>query len=135
MPYTYLIGRHMIPKEALFRKAEPFLLPTIVLLVGLTAFGLGRLSATPATEASRLVITMPPDSTQAAAPVSAAQSSTVGEASAPQGDYVASKSGTKYYLATCSGASRIKAENLVHFRSAQEAKAAGYEPAANCPGL
>ncbi|MFH2105454.1 MAG: Ada metal-binding domain-containing protein [Parcubacteria group bacterium] len=52
-----------------------------------------------------------------------------------QGDYVASKNGTKYYLTSCSGANRIKEENKVWFDSADEAKTEGYEPAKNCQGL
>jgi len=49
--------------------------------------------------------------------------------------YVASKSGTKYHLATCSGAKQIKKENKIYFNSTKEAEAAGYTRATNCPGL
>lgn len=49
--------------------------------------------------------------------------------------YVASKSGTKYYLPTCSGVGRIKEENKVWFATVEDAVAAGYTPASNCPGL
>jgi len=48
---------------------------------------------------------------------------------------VASKGGTKYHLLTCSGASTIKETNKIYFDSIEQAKAAGYTPAANCPGL
>ena len=48
---------------------------------------------------------------------------------------VASKYGSKYYLATCPGAERITANNRVTFTSAAAAQAAGYSPAANCPGI
>ncbi len=48
---------------------------------------------------------------------------------------VASRSGSKYHLTTCSGAMRIKEKNKIFFSSEAEAEAAGYEPAANCPGL
>ena len=51
------------------------------------------------------------------------------------GEVVASKTGTKYFLPWCSGAKNISATNLVTFPSADEAKAAGYGPAANCKGL
>lgn len=54
---------------------------------------------------------------------------------AATGKYVASKSGTKYHLPTCSGAKRIKDENKVWFQSKEEAEAAGYEAAANCKGI
>lgn len=49
--------------------------------------------------------------------------------------YMASKNGTKYYLPTCGTAKRIKEENRVWFGIKEEAEAAGYGPAANCPGL
>jgi len=48
---------------------------------------------------------------------------------------VASKYGTKYYLPSCAGASRITTANRVSFASAAEARAAGYTPATNCVGL
>ena len=54
---------------------------------------------------------------------------------AVQGVVVASKSGSKYHLPTCSGAKSIKPENLISFESIAAAQAAGYSAAANCPGL
>ena len=51
------------------------------------------------------------------------------------GTYVASKNGTKYYLPSCGSSKRIKEENKVWFQTKEEAQAAGYGPAANCPGL
>lgn len=56
--------------------------------------------------------------------------------SQPQdGQVVASKNGTKYYLPSCAGADRISAANKVRFASASAAVAAGYAPAANCKGI
>lgn len=110
----------MIANEELSRKLEPFVLPAIVVLVGLSAFGLGRLSVRSAEEPPRLVIQ------EASAQTATAEA---------RGSFVASATGTKYYLSSCAGAARIKEENRIYFASAQEAQAAGYEPAANCPGL
>ncbi len=114
---------------------EAFFIPAVVVLVGLTAFGLGRLSAlgVQGDEPAAAAVA----SYQAAeqpAPIAPAQAAPaqVGESS---GKYVASKSGTKYYLPSCAGVSRIKEENKVWFATAAEAQAAGYGPAANCPGL
>lgn len=60
----------------------------------------------------------------------------VGTTIAPtEGMYVASKSGTKYYLPSCSGAKRIKEANRIWFATKEEAEAAGLTPAVNCPGL
>lgn len=50
-------------------------------------------------------------------------------------NYVAAISGTKYYVPTCSGASRIKEENKVWFDTKEDAELAGYGPAANCEGI
>ena len=48
---------------------------------------------------------------------------------------VASKTGTKYYLPSCTGAERISEANKVWFATAELARAEGYEPATNCAGL
>jgi len=63
------------------------------------------------------------------------QGSVPQQASTPAGVVVGSKNGTKYHLPDCSGAKRIKPENLVTFDSVSEAERAGYTPAANCSGL
>ena len=55
--------------------------------------------------------------------------------SAASGAFVASRNGTKYYLPSCAGASRISDANKVWFASAEAAVAAGYALAANCKGL
>ncbi len=47
-------------------------------------------------------------------------------------NFVASKNGTKYYPAGCSGVSRIKVANRVWFASAVDAQAAGYTLASGC---
>ena len=48
---------------------------------------------------------------------------------------VASKNGKKYHFPWCSGAKRISEGNKVVFDSPNEARKAGYTPAANCKGL
>ncbi len=50
-------------------------------------------------------------------------------------EIVASKNGKKYYLSTCASVKRINPANIIKFVSASAAIAAGYTPAANCPGL
>lgn len=51
------------------------------------------------------------------------------------GEVVVSVNGAKYHYPWCPGARSIKEENLRRFSSIQDAKLAGYEPAANCKGL
>lgn len=94
-----------------------------VTLVTFLSFGLGRL-ALPQEKPLPIQIESLPAAVTGSTPENAVNK-----------NYVASKNGTKYYLPTCSGASRIKEENRVWFVSQDEAEEAGYEPAANCPGL
>lgn len=63
---------------------------------------------------------------QAISPQAPSQGSTV---------VVASKSGSKYHYPWCGGAKQIKEENKIFFNSPQEARNAGYTPAANCKDL
>ena len=117
----------------------------LLVLVGFGSFGLGRLSVLGegvpvATSSSRVslvatstvlvpaITTFPVIGAAVVVPVAA-------RAAVPPGPIVASKSGSKYYLTTCAGAKRIKDANKVFFATKEEAIAAGYEPAANCPGL
>jgi hypothetical protein len=111
------------------RKLYALYVPAVVLLVGIAAFGLGRLSVTDSSPQSAAVAQTLASSTQISA--------TDDEAAVvpATGPYVASKSGSKYYLTTCASAGRISDANKVYFQSAAAAQAAGYAPAANCPGL
>jgi hypothetical protein len=130
MPYTSVvlnrIAEIMSRHKGLLKE---WLLPTIVVLVGLTAFGLGRLSVI-GEQGPRLLIRLPDGTTQTAAAYAAAAPA---KAPLTNGAYVASKSGTKYYSPSCPGAARIKEENKVWFMTVADAEAAGYTAAANCP--
>ena len=94
---------------------------TIVFLVALAAFGLGRLSA--------LEDVRPPVA--------------IGEAPSAQkpagvfagGLLVATRSGSVYYYPWCSGAQKILPANQVWFASEAAAQQAGYHAAAACKGL
>lgn len=110
---------------------EQWLLPLILVLVGLSAFGLGRLSVI-GEQGPRLIIKLPDGTTETAAAYAASAPNVSAPAAKVAGEYVASKSGSKYYPVGCGAANRIKEENKVYFTSASDAQAAGYEPAANC---
>ncbi len=112
----------------------------LVILTGLVSFYLGRASV-----AGRPAVTQVADQpatvvlTQSAKPseikVAATNSPEIlPPAPAAAGKLVASKSGTKYHLATCGSAKAIKEENRIYFNSETEAMAAGYTRAANCSG-
>lgn len=111
-----------------------YLIPVLVLILATTAsFGLGVLAGqdmgagTVAREASASKGVHIGSSSLEMAPA--------GSVSAEAGVYVASRSGTKYYLPSCGGAGRIKEENKVWFQTVEEAVSAGYTPASNCSGL
>jgi len=115
-------------KEAFLREWGTVL---VIVLVGVAAFGLGRLSALDANtmEDVRIdTVTLP-----AAAGLQTGSPNTT--TTSLSGKVVASKSGSVYHLPWCSGAQRIKEENKVWFASKEEAEKAGLRPAANCPGL
>lgn len=127
----------------------------VIILVGLSAFGLGRLSAIddtrepvsieespattqPASAASAVAVDSPlskgvlPSPAGGMSPGGPARTTEVVQSG---GKLVASKSGTKYYFPWCGGAARIADANKVWFNSESEARAKGFEPAANCKGL
>ena len=93
----------------------------VVLLVALSSFGLGRLSAT---EGSKSAISI------GQAPLEAEPKGT-----AIGGLIEASRTGSVYYYPWCGGATSIKPENQVWFKTEDAAKAAGYVAAKNCKGL
>ena len=99
----------------------------IIILVGIASFGLGRLSAS---SKEKTPVTI----------VNSAQTASMSDSIDVQpqqggGGVVASKNGTKYHFPWCSGAQRIAEQNLITFTSIEDARKAGYTPAANCKGL
>jgi len=97
----------------------------VVLLVGLVSFGLGRESVM--SGVSNNIQNQTAGIVFYEAPVT----ETVHE----KLTVVASKSGTRYHLPSCPGAKQIKESNKISFASTEQARAAGYTPAANCPEL
>jgi hypothetical protein len=132
-----------IPELLESRKVREALLLAAVALLGVTAFGLGRLSATEqgkepvalCEHVTPLAVQQAPlpAVSETAAVASAVNAPTTGTKNT--GKYVASKNGATYNFPWCSGAARIKEENKVWFDTKEAAVAAGYRPAANCKGL
>lgn len=121
-------------------------LSALVFLIAMASFGLGRLSVIwPAKEPIR--IDQAGENDQSLRPRSglgeAAIQNVFTERSDPpassfsslRGNFVASRNGSSYHLPSCPGALNIKEENKIWFRTKEEAAAAGYKPAGNCPGL
>jgi hypothetical protein len=107
------------------REVDLFILCFIV-LAGLLAYGLWQLTEL---EGERMPVQIRPASQMA----SVVSTSIIAESG--EGKYVASRSGKKYHRPDCGGAKQIKEENKIWFETAAAAQAAGYTPAANCPGL
>lgn len=126
--------------------SQDWVLMAILLLTASLFFGLGLLAAKeyqkpkdqlwieqlPAEERAGVSTT---SSAVAQSPAGGGPAAAVSAIPQATGTYVASKSGTKYYLPSCSGAKRIKEENRVWFNSKEEAQNAGYGPASGCKGL
>ncbi|HEY9584796.1 MAG TPA: hypothetical protein VJI33_04460 [Candidatus Paceibacterota bacterium] len=124
-------------------KSDRIFIILIVICVGIGAFGLGRLSKIEALkqgisiEAPAAVVNALNGQNQALnanlEPINEVNSDvTEGDSS---GQVVASKNGTKYHFPWCSGGKTISETNKIYFNSIEEARAAGYTPAANCKGL
>ncbi len=128
----------------LFNKIKAFLagnqrdlyLAALVFLMSVASFGLGRLSAI-WPEQDGITIEEPEDGGQKLNDTTAAIAvpSSFGASPSAEGAFVASKNGSSYHRPDCPGAKQIKEENRLWFKTAEEAKAAGYKPAGNCPGL
>src|SRR3989344_2449987 len=132
-----MVPRERFSRKNLLRLADRLILPAIVVLVGIGSFGLGRLSGFEEKKGA-LIIHPPGDIRAKAEPTPWVDTSVSSSASNTATDwphnFLASKNGTKYYLPSCAGAKKIAVQNQVWFGSAEEAAAAGFEPAANCKG-
>ena len=122
----------------MFEKLKSFLAndglftSALIVLVAVASFGLGRQSVV-GESVVRPAPTAPAGVIFTDVPTTTLKSEI--EVPPVQAKVVASRSGTKYHLPDCPGAAQIKEENKVFFDSAELAQAAGYSPAANCPGL
>ena len=113
------------------------LLSTLIIVVAIASFVLGRYSVWEGNGASSVTTSAPLEPAVVMVPPAAAPTSTtaISAVGAGAGAYVASKSGTKYHLPWCGSAKQIKEENKIWFSTKADAEAAGYTPAANCPGI
>ena len=96
-------------------------IPTLIILVGIISFGLGRLSAL---ESQKTPISI----TNAAHITSDLRV-------VPGGQFVGARGGSTYFFPWCSGAEKLVESEKVWFASEKAAQKAGYKPAQNCRGL
>ena len=104
---------------------KPFYVLLLIFVVGSIFFALGRISAI---EAKRTPI-------QISYPSASSTGVVLGASSSTSSEVIGSKTGKKYYFPWCGTLKRVKPENQIHFTSVEEARSAGYLPAANCKGL
>jgi hypothetical protein len=104
----------------------------IIVVTAFASFGLGRLSAGQNGQKDSDILFEQPIFSEK---TNKNTDKNILSAASSSGSVVASKTGTKYYFPWCGSASRIKNENKITFNSANEARIAGYQPAANCKGL
>ena len=123
----------------LFNKIKPFYNLLLLLVVASIFFALGRLSALEERH-TPIKIEYPSNSQTASATqsflVTPSPRTPLGEGVVQgSGEVIGSKNGKKYYFPWCGTVKMIKSENQVKFSSIEEARKAGYTPAANCKGL
>jgi hypothetical protein len=116
-------------------KSDQVFAVTLIILVGIGSFGLGRLSKI---EQYKPQIAI--EGSEMPAPELTSKTANSNDPamlldSNQPGEVVASKSGSKYHFPWCAGAKSIADKNKVWFNSAAAAREAGYTPASNCKGL
>ncbi len=106
----------------------------IIFLVGISAFGLGRLSVDQSIPKDSSMVL---GASESVSNNSNTFSKNIYTNSNPinntrAGKYVASKNGKLYYTLNCAGVKRIKEENKVYFDSASDAEKLGLTKASSC---
>lgn len=134
-------------KSYFLENEKDVFIASIIIIISLISFGLGRLYQIEASKEPLRIEWYDLDNDQIdTTPIFLKESFMMGESTAKtnfstnqstteQTGLVASRNGSRYHYPWCPSAKSIKAENLITFNSIQEARTAGYTPAANCPGL
>ncbi len=132
--------KHFIESE----KGKDILTIGIVILVGLGSFGLGRMSkgnymasikANPASQTVNAIsgAKMPENSLNKVNTVTINSPKIESKQNGlKSGNFLASKSGHKYYPINCSAGKAIKQENKIYFNTADDAVKAGYTLSSSC---
>ena len=111
----------------------------VIILVGTSSFGLGRLSVELSNNPpnSDIIITENNPNTSTGRLLSQSLGNVPSEpisqnGSIEKGKYVASKNGKLYYSIGCSGAKRIAVKNEIWFNNTDEAEKSGYTLSTSC---
>ncbi len=114
-------------KQLLVARKSDFLLIIVVTLSGVISFGLGRLSVS-VPQKNAIIL-------EESASFNSTTTSSLRNGQsvlADQGNYLASKNGTKYYPKGCSAGQRIKEDNRIWFITSAEAEKAGFTTTTLC---
>ncbi|SRR6187549_1924689 len=103
-------------------KGKDLIIVLIVILVGLSSFGLGRLSKGQNSPGIKIL----------PAPAGEYQNSNALSTVATPQSFFASNRGKKYYPVGCEAGKNIKQENRVYFASESLAQKAGYARSSSC---
>lgn len=106
------------------------LLFLIIIGVGISSFGLGRLSVVNSFENKNKNIVV--DSNNDIYLTEKDIENNLSFETAKERMFVASKSGKLYYSLNCSGANKIKEENKMYFKSKEDAEKFGYVYSSSC---
>lgn len=107
----------------------------VIILVGFSSFGLGRLSVSNISNEEDIKLENTNDYTVKDEIGKSGEVDLVKEVDTPlqkERKYLASKNGKLYYTVSCSGAKRISEKNKVWFATSIEAEKAGYSLSASC---
>jgi hypothetical protein len=96
----------------------------IIVFIGLSAFGLGRLSVSGKEEITSSIVSTKEQ----------VQTNNISDSAnnITEKNFLASKNGKLYYTIECSGAKRIAEKNIIWFSTNSEAELAGYKMSASC---
>lgn len=109
-------------------KGQNLLIILIIILVGIGAFLLGRLSKLNDSKSIKIEY----KGGEEASGIKALAIDALPNLASPSGDFFASKNGKKYYSTNCSAGANIKVSNRVYFKTREQAENAGYELSSSC---
>ncbi len=104
----------------------------IVVLVGLSCFGIGRLSKESSSSGIKIEYPTQENATVGLSNTTLNTSPNSIISTKTSQNYFASKNGHKYYPSGCSAGKTIKDGNKIYFNSPAEAEKAGYELSSSC---
>lgn len=137
------------PTSPRLRGARPFefnllFIPLLIGLVGIGAYGLGRLKTIDLARQNVTITSPKPLSvdeksdgggTILGTSTENGNSAVTSPSHIRIGKYVGARGGKAYYLPSCPAANRIAEKNKIWFESKEEAERLGYKPASNCKGI